>query len=94
MTESAVKATVQKVFLNATGGPYVTAKAKGIRGSITFSLLEDVWQEHTVPQQGMIVVLSELHKRSAGWRAMSARLLTPADECPSAIEQPSRRVSQ
>ena len=94
MAQNAVRATVQYVDLNGRHGPYATATTKKVKGTITFSLDDDVWHENTVPQNGMIVVLSDLHKRSRGWRAMSARLLTPSDECQSAMQQTQKGLPQ
>jgi len=76
-----VKAVVQKVVTDGRHGPYAVATADGIAdGSITFSLKRNVWPDKDVPEKGMIVVLSHLRKKQAGWRALSGRPWGLADE--------------
>ncbi len=74
-----VIATVQSVVRDRY--PYAIATARGVSGTITFSLSRDrkVWQEETWPEHGMQVVLGELRKKQ-GWRAFKARFLQPGDE--------------
>ncbi|MEX1014633.1 MAG: hypothetical protein WDZ80_05740 [Candidatus Paceibacterota bacterium] len=70
-----VKATSEGEY-----GMFAIALSDKVKGSITFSLNNDVWQDNSFPEKGTIVVLSELRKKKAGWRAKSARFLTPDDE--------------
>lgn len=78
MTE--IRATVRFVDPNGRKGPYARADSEQVEGGITFSLDENVWQGSTIPQNGAHVILSNLFRTDKGWRASSARLLTPADE--------------
>ena len=74
------RATVQKVLPGGKHGPYAVALAEEDGRNITFSLDQPVWQESNLPEPGTIVMLSQLQKKRAGWRASSARLFQPADE--------------
>ncbi|MFZ2048981.1 MAG: hypothetical protein WAV25_01625 [Minisyncoccia bacterium] len=74
-----LKAVVQKV-VDGKHGCYAVATSSKIEGSITFSLDPDVWQEKAKPQEGYEVVLGDIRKKSAGWRAHSARFLRPEDK--------------
>lgn len=85
----AIKAVVQNVIPQGRHGSFAIAASDKVEGSITFSLKEDVWQEQEWPEQGTIVVLSNLRKKRAGWRAMSGRFLRPSDEQP-AFSKPER----
>ena len=87
MLKSEIQATVRKVNPDGRRGPYVSATSKGVKGTITFSLLPEVWHSSTFPQMGTFVVLSDLQKRGKGWIAMSARLYTLADESPTANQE-------
>ncbi|MCR4314041.1 MAG: hypothetical protein NUV84_02225 [Candidatus Uhrbacteria bacterium] len=60
-------------------GPYALAYSDELKAKVSFSVTGDVWRETSVPQQGMVVVLSGVHGFGKGWRATSARLYTPAD---------------
>jgi len=71
-------AIVQKV-VSGKHGPYAVARSEEL-GFITFSLDAKVWREGDLPEPGTCVVLSEVRKKRAGWRAMSARFFEPADE--------------
>lgn len=82
----AIKAVVQKTVSNGRHGPYAVATSDEMTGSITFSLDPPVWQEDDVPESGVSVLLSDLRKKRAGWRALSGRFLRPSDE-----QQPERR---
>jgi len=79
----AIKAVVQNVIPQGRHGPFAIATSEKVEGSITFSLKENVWQEQEWPEQGMVVALSNLRKKRAGWRAMSGRFLRPSDEQPA-----------
>lgn len=74
-----VRAVVQDVR-NGRHGPFVVATASGFKGSITFSLQSSVWQERQQPEQGSIVLLSDLQLKRAGWRAMCGRFVRPSDQ--------------
>jgi len=74
-----LKAVVQKV-IDGKHGCYAVANSDKIEGSITFSLDPTVWKEKVYPQEGYMVVLSDIRKKSAGWRAHSARFLRPNDK--------------
>ncbi len=75
-----IKAVVQKVVKKAKHGPYAVATSEGVKGSITFSLGEGIWKEKSLPERGYVVLLNDLRKKRAGWRAEQARFLRPADE--------------
>lgn len=69
---------VEKVVLKGQHGPYAVARDPRL-GSVTFSLTSDVWQENRHPERGSEVILEDFQKKRAGWRAMFARFLRPAD---------------
>ena len=79
MAEGSINAIVQKI-LEGKHGQYAVATSQEIEGSITFSFERAVWQEDNLPQIGTIVVLSNLQKKRAGWRAMKSRFFAPSDE--------------
>ena len=79
MNTESYRAVVQAV-IQGPHGPYVVATAKNLYGSVTFALARDVWQDSGVPEPGAEVVLTDLRRKQAGWRAYSARFLRPADE--------------
>ena len=66
-----VIASVKKVVKD-TGKPYAVTTAKGYRGSITFSLSSDVWEEEDHPKEGAEVVLTNIQPTGRGWRAYRA----------------------
>lgn len=41
--------------------------------TVRFSISFPVWKEEKTPQQGQVVMLSDLRKTQQGWRAMNAR---------------------
>ena len=71
-------------------GPFAVATSEGIEGSITFSLSKSVWREQQKPEEGIVVILSDLRLKRAGWRAMSARFVRPADQ-QRAIQKQERK---
>lgn len=77
--EDSIRAIVQTI-VRGKHGSYVVATSDEINGSITFSLKKPFWEENNWPEKGTIVVLSELRKKRAGWRAMKARFFRPEDE--------------
>lgn len=83
-----VIATIQSVIPKGKHGAYAVATANEVEGSITFSLARPVWTENDQPEPGTRVILSDLRLKSAGWRALSARYVRPADKQPAtSIEQ-------
>ena len=73
------RAVVEKIIPNGQHGPYAVARSDEL-GSITFSLDNSVWQEQGLPESGTYVVLSQMRKVRAGWRANSGRFMKPSDE--------------
>ena len=70
MSEKAgIKARVKTIVEKARHGPYATAKAKGIRGSITFSLAPKVWKGEKPPSPGSWVILANIERMARGGRA-------------------------
>lgn len=82
MKTSLIHAVVVEVIRDGKHGPYAVARNDKIDGSITFSLNDQVWQETDIPEPGMFVVLARLRKKPKGWRALSARYLSPEDTRP------------
>jgi len=70
-------AIVQAVVREGKHGPYAVAISSQITGSVTFSLSPDVWQESSEPQEGLEVILGDVRKKRAGWRAFFARFVRP-----------------
>ncbi len=77
-------AYVQKVLAKGKHGPYAVAREETI-GLITFALDRDVWHEETWPEQGSCVMLSDVQKKRAGWRALKGRFFRPEDERKSKV---------
>ena len=82
-----VIATVESIIYGRT--PYAVATARGVSGTITFSLSRSfgVWKDEPWPKPGIQVVLGDLRKKQvknpskkSGWRAYKARFLRPGDE--------------
>lgn len=69
---------VEKTIPNGKHGPYAVATVISL-GTVTFSLDSNVWKEGRIPDSGTIVVLWDLTKKVAGWRANHARFLRPSD---------------
>lgn len=69
---------VQKIVRNGRHGPYAVVKDPEL-GSITFSLLPEVWNENRFPETGSEVIVCDFESKTAGWRAMSARFFRPSD---------------
>lgn len=85
-----VRAKVTKVDTDGRYGPFAIAVADGFNGSITFFLGdEDLWPEASKPDVGDFVLLSDLRKKQAGWRAMKARFFKPGDEPQATSNQQS-----
>jgi hypothetical protein len=79
VAKKSIRAVVQKTAYGHRGR-YAVAISEDILGSITFSLAYPCWQETDEPEPGTLVVLSNLRKKRAGWRASDARYLQPSDE--------------
>lgn len=73
------QAIVEKIIRNGKHGPYAVARSKEL-GSITFSLNSDVEREKDWPEPGTYVMLSQVRKKRAGWRAQYWRFVEPSDE--------------
>lgn len=78
------RAVVQQVIREGKHGPYAVATSDQIEGSITFSLDSNVWKEDEHPRNGYEVILNDVRKKRAGWRAHSARFVRLTDEQPQA----------
>ncbi len=81
-----VRATVRFVDMNSAKGAYALAWSNELIATVSFSVIEDVWRESIDPEIGMVVVLSGVHERDKGWRATSARMVTPADNGQLALQ--------
>lgn len=79
------RGVVQRICMEGRHGPYAVARIDDL-GDVTFSLVKPVWKGKTLPQEGTLVVLSDLMKKRAGWRAMRGRLVRPSDELPQCLE--------
>lgn len=79
MSDLGYQAIVEKVYGDGPHGPYAVARSSEL-GSITFALNQDVWPEEDWPEPGMIVMLSRVRKKRAGWRAKHGRFIEPSDE--------------
>jgi hypothetical protein len=88
MNDESCTAVVEKTIRNGKHGPYAVASADNL-GLITFSLEPPVWEESDWPEGGNIVILSEIRKKRAGWRANRGRFLRPSDE-----QQPEKQENQ
>jgi hypothetical protein len=80
-----ITAVVERIHPKGRHGPYFEARPKDLQilkrlGNITVSLDKAVWLEVDWPEEGLEVVLWDLRKKKAGWRAYKARFLRPEDE--------------
>lgn len=78
--EQTYRAIVQKVIVHGPHGPYAVATSDNLEGSVTFSLRPSVWQEKSWPERGTVVVLSDIRRKRAGWRAQLGRFMRPSDK--------------
>lgn len=75
-----IVAVVQDI-VQGKHGPYAVATSDSHPDiNFTFSLEKLVWNEEKLPSKGTYVVLSDIQRKKAGWRAESARLYTLEDE--------------
>jgi hypothetical protein len=72
------QAVVEKIISDGRHGPYVVARSEEL-ASITFSLDSKVWQEQSWPEPGTFVMLYQVIKKRAGWRAQYGRFVKPSD---------------
>lgn len=79
MDDRAYQAVVHKIIREGKHGSYAVASCADI-DSITFSLSQDVWHESDWPEPGTCVLLSQIRKKRAGWRALCGRYVRPSDE--------------
>jgi hypothetical protein len=79
MEKKGYQAVVEKIIPGGKHGPYAVARSDEL-GSVTFSLDKDVWQEGDWPEAGTCVMLSQIRKKRAGWRAQHGRYVEPSDE--------------
>lgn len=81
MSNDSIVAVITKIS-NGRNGPFAIAVPEQdcSMGSLTFSLNKPCWNESTLPEAGIYVVLSSLTKKSAGWRADQGRFFKPSDE--------------
>lgn len=73
---------LNKVVEEGQHGPYAVVTPKPeyqdkVSGTVTFSMA--VWKESENPEGGVWVVLGDLQRKEAGWRAGRARLYRPED---------------
>ena len=73
------QAVVEKLISGGKHGPYAVARSEQL-GSITFSLDPKVWQENDLPEPGTYVMLTQVRRKRAGWRALYGRFVEPSDE--------------
>jgi hypothetical protein len=86
-------AVVEKIIPYGRHGPYAVARS-GELGCVTFALDKKVWKRKECPQPGTYVMLSEIRKKCAGWRAESVRYISPYDEQQQATSNKQRRNRQ
>ena len=79
MDSGSYQAIVGKIIPKGRHGPYAVAHCQEF-GAVTFSLDLPVWQEEGWPESGMYVVLSQVRKKRAGWRAKSVRFAALFDQ--------------
>lgn len=89
-TDETVEAVVEKIIPEGKHGAYAVARSQAL-GPITFSLASNAWREESWPELGTIVVLTQVTKRFAGWRALNGRLFVPSDNTTSNKQQEPRK---
>lgn len=81
--EQQYQGIVDRIVSKGPHGPYAMAKVESLALRVTFSLKKEVWQERIWPERGTVVVLSEVIRKRAGWRAQHVRFFRPDDEARS-----------
>ncbi len=85
-----IEAVVERV-VRGQHGRFVVTIAKGFTNSVTFSLIDGVWQEDEDPEPGICVILSDIRKKHVRnydqWRAYKARFFRIEDEKKKKISQ-------
>lgn len=83
------EAVVEKIVPTGKHGPYCVSRCEKLNDTVvTFSLDPPVWTEEEWPEEGTYVVLTEVRKKRAGWRASKARFMRPEDKISTANQQP------
>ncbi len=91
MGQKTYNAVVQATIKAGEHGPYAVTKCDGLEGSVTFSLVPPAWPEKEWPEPGSVVVLSQVHRKRAGWRANHSRFFKPADQQTAKSKQKGAR---
>jgi len=91
--EETYPAIIEKVYASGPHGPYAVASSKKL-GSITVSLSPIIWKERDWPECGTVVMLSDIRKKRAGWRAYIGRFLKPSDNHTSIRNQHSNEQGE
>lgn len=86
MAQEVYEAVVQKVVPTGMHGPFAVATCDGV-GTVTFALTREVWGEEDFPEAGNVVLLSKIRAKRAGWRAYSAKFVTPQNSSSTRKEQ-------
>lgn len=89
-TDETVEAVVEKIIPEGKHGAYAVARSQTL-GPITFSLDSNVWGEESWPELGTIVVLTNITKRPAGWRARMGRTFVPSDITSNKQQEPRKK---
>ncbi len=79
LPKSEYVAVVGSIVAHGKHGAYAVSHCKQVDGAVTFGLNTPVWMECDWPEPGMEVLVTELRKKRAGWRAMKARYVQPED---------------
>lgn len=90
-SEDQYRAVVQRVVRGGQHGPYAVCTSEELEGSVTVSLESPVWEDEVLPERGMYVVLSQIRRKRAGWRAFKGRLVNPSDEKTSNTSKERKR---
>jgi hypothetical protein len=75
--ETWYKGVAKQVIHNGRHGPYGVATCEALDGSVTFS--RGVWPEENWPEPGEVLMF-QVRKKQAGWRAVKARYFVKSDE--------------
>ncbi len=78
---NSTKAVVKEVNrLRKPKCSFVICIVAGMKETVTFALVRNVWHEKVDPKREDIVCLSEFNRKGGQWRAYNARLWKPSDE--------------